>query len=253
MKKPNRIYPLTCNFDRNFDRKFAGALLSALVLAVSPATAVKVNNLTEGFDDESTAIEQKAQISARYEIGRFHTGLEVRVLAAVDEKPVENVMVYFKPVEGEEVTTVHNTDHDGIARIEKITERKRTLFINDGKGLRLFQRLLLEPGKLSKMTFVLPYNSLITARPPCQSKLLYTVSALRLGKDSDNPRYNEGSYHGEVRQDMLSARVPAGRYVLLVEPYDPRDRSTMALKRFISPPIDIGASETRAVSLSPEK
>lgn len=95
-------------------------------LSVQPATAVKVNNLTEGFDDESTALEQKAQLSARYAIGRFHAGLEVRVLAAVDEKPVENVMVYLKPIEGEEITTVHNTDHDGIARIEKIAERKRT-------------------------------------------------------------------------------------------------------------------------------
>ncbi|MGD9680491.1 MAG: hypothetical protein AB7W16_04840 [Candidatus Obscuribacterales bacterium] len=253
MKEPNRIYPLTCNFAFNFAFKLTGALLSALVLAVSPAMAVKVNNLTEGFDDESTAIEQKARISARYEIGRFHTGLEVRVLAAVDEKPVENIMVYFKPVEGEEITTVHNTDHDGIARIEKIAERKRTLFINDGKGLRLFQRLVLEPGKHSKITFVLPYSSLITARPPCQAKILYTVSALRLRKDNNDPRYNEGSYHGEVRQDMLSARVPAGRYVLLVEPYDPEDRSKRTLRRFISPPVDMGDSETRAVSLSPEK
>lgn len=108
---------------------WAWAFLSvqpATAVSVQPATAVKVNNLTEGFDDESTALEQKAQLSARYAIGRFHAGLEVRVLAAVDEKPVENVMVYLKPIEGEEITTVHNTDHDGIARIEKIAERKRT-------------------------------------------------------------------------------------------------------------------------------
>lgn len=218
-------------------------------LSVSPAMAVKVNNLTEGFDDESTSIEQKAQLTAKYEIGRFHTGLQVRVLAAVDEKPVKDLMVYLKPIQTEEVTTVHNTDQDGIARIEKIAQRKRTLFINDGRGLRLFQKLDLEPGKLNSINFVLPYNSLITTKPPAGRDFHYTVSALKV-QDSYYPRY---IFPGEASSNLLSVRVPAGRYVLLVEPHDYRNRGLKPLKCYRSAPVEVGPSETRAVALSPEK
>lgn len=233
--------------NRDFMIKATGLwLLAVSTTSLHHALAVRVNNVdTPSKDDIVIYGKNKVEVTDSPD---QRTMLEVTVVGDGDEKPVKGANVYIESQSPGEVVSVFESDENGHVTIPDFYGQ-RVLVVKDPTNIRFLQKISIRQGKLNRMTVMLPYNVFVTATPPLGDKdYLYNVYANRLRKGATTKTDSLGWYEGELSGGLLRVRVPAGRYVIMAQPYK-KAKPTEFANNYCSPVLELKACQTLKVQL----